>query len=72
MTHESPPPPPLSRERNRVHARNTRERKKQMMDCLQQRIEVLFEEVRAALHFHGSMTYTRTRIPTIKPVKNIL
>lgn len=36
--------PPDSRERNRVHARNTRERKKQLMDDLQGRIEALFEE----------------------------
>lgn len=32
------------RERNRIHARNTRERKKQQLDTLQMRIESLFDE----------------------------
>ena len=43
----SPPvfTPSHSRERNRVHARNTRERKKQLMDGLKGKIEALFEEV---------------------------
>ena len=47
MTHHSPPvfTPSHSRERNRVHARNTRERKKQLMDGLKGKIEALFEEV---------------------------
>lgn len=35
----------LSRERNRVHARNTRERKKSQMDGLQSRIQELVDEV---------------------------
>ena len=34
-----------SRERNRVHARNTRERKKSLMDALQCRIQQLIDEV---------------------------
>lgn len=34
-----------SRERNRVHARNTRERKRAQMDLLQQRIQELSDEV---------------------------
>ena len=34
-----------SRERNRVHARNTRERKKSLMDSLQSRIQQLVDEV---------------------------
>ena len=34
-----------SRERNRVHARNTRERKKSQMDGLQSRIQELVDEV---------------------------
>ena len=34
-----------SRERNRIHARNTRERKRAQMDQLQQRIQELFDEV---------------------------
>lgn len=33
-----------SRERNRVHARNTRERKKSLMESLQSRIQVLIDE----------------------------
>ena len=37
--------PLRSRERNRVHARNTRERKKSLMDSLQFRIQELIEEV---------------------------
>lgn len=36
----------FSRERNRVHARNTRERKKSQMDGLQSRIQELVDEVR--------------------------
>ena len=35
----------FSRERNRIHARNTRERKRAQMDLLQQRIQDLFDEV---------------------------
>jgi len=35
----------FSRERNRIHARNTRERKRAQMDHLQQRIQDLFDEV---------------------------
>jgi hypothetical protein len=35
----------FSRERNRVHARNTRERKRAQMDLLQQRIQELADEV---------------------------
>ena len=35
----------FSRERNRVHARNTRERKKSQMDGLQSRIQELVDEV---------------------------
>jgi hypothetical protein len=34
-----------SRERNRLHARNTRERKRAQMDLLQQRIQELSDEV---------------------------
>jgi len=33
-----------SRERNRIHARNTRERKRQQMDLMQKRIEQLYNE----------------------------
>ena len=33
-----------SRERNRVHARNTRERKKSLMESLQSRIQLLIDE----------------------------
>lgn len=36
----------ISRERNRVHARNTRERKKSQMDGLQSRIQELVDEVK--------------------------
>jgi hypothetical protein len=39
----------FSRERNRVHARNTRERKRAQMDLLQQRIQELADEV--SFHF---------------------
>ena len=34
-----------SRERNRVHARNTRERKKIQLDLLQMRIQELIDDV---------------------------
>ena len=34
------------RERNRLHAKSTRERKKSHMDCLETRIEELVDEVR--------------------------
>ena len=34
-----------SRERNRLHAKSTRERKKSLMDCLETRIEELVVEV---------------------------
>lgn len=34
-----------SRERNRIHARNSRERKKNQLDVLQRRMQQLLDEV---------------------------
>ena len=51
-----------SRERNRVHARNTRERKKSQMDGLQSRIQELVDEVgvlfRSLMNRQIMITYT--------------